>query len=107
MKTNEFSALKEMIQMSNRAMLAKTDAEMFILNHSIKDLTSEMKRHNGRLSKLEYCQKDNEKTLSVLKWIRKKWVLVVFIGLVIFYGLITIYQTGLFIDLIRFMGGKI
>jgi len=97
MKTNEFNALKEMIQISNRAVLAKTDAEMFVINHSIKDLTSEIKIHNGRLSKLEDCQKDNEKTLSVLKWARKKWLLIAFIGIIIFYGLLTLYETGLFI----------
>lgn len=107
MKTNEFNALREVIEINNRAVIAKNDAEMFVINHSIKDLTSEMKKHNGRLSVLEERQKDSEKTIGILKWMRKKWVLIAFIGIVIFYGLLTLYETGLFIDLIRFMGGKI
>jgi hypothetical protein len=107
MKTNEFNALSEMIKISNRALLAKSDADMSVLNYSIRDLTSEMKKHNGRLSVLEERQKDSEKTIGILKWMRKKWVLIAFIGIVIFYGLLTLYETGLFIDLIRFMGGKI
>jgi chromosome segregation ATPase len=107
MKTNEFSALKEMIQISNRAILSKTDAEMFIINHSIKDLTMEMKKHNGRLLKLENCQQDNEKTINVLKWMRKKWIYVLLVGLITFYVLLTFYEAGLFINLIKFIGGKI
>jgi hypothetical protein len=96
-----------MIKISNRALLAKSDADMSVLNYSIRDLTSEIKKHNGRLSKLEDCNKTNEHSMLVLKWMRKKWVLVLFIGIILFYGLLTLYETGLFIDIIKFMGGKI
>jgi hypothetical protein len=107
MRTNEFNALSDMIKISNRALLAKADADMSVLNHSITELTSEIKKHNGRLLTLENCHKDNEHYFAALRWMRKKWILVMFIGMLIFYGLLTLYETGLFIDIIKFMGGKI
>lgn len=107
MTSTEFAALKEMINTQGRAIMAKTDADMYVLNETIKGLTDEIKKHNGRLLKLENVQNENQKYIGYIKWMRKRWILLAFLGVIVFYCLVTIYEKGILIDVLKILGGKL